>query len=75
MNTAFNPEISTVQPIAEDGNTQVALLDFDDGSRKEPNSYTVEIAETVKSKDANAIFRNGTIPHERASARRHQDRL
>ncbi|WP_107995267.1 polysaccharide deacetylase family protein [Trichococcus paludicola] len=51
----INPEISTVQPIAEDGNTQVALLTFDDAPQQ-PNSYTVEIAETVKSKDANAIF-------------------
>ncbi len=51
----INPEISTVQPIAEDGNTQVALLTFDDAPQQ-PNSYTVEIAETVKSKEANAIF-------------------
>lgn len=51
----INPEISTVQPIAEDGDTQVALLTFDDAPQQ-PNSYTVEIAETVKSKDANAIF-------------------
>lgn len=51
----INPEISTVQPIAEDGKTQVALLTFDDAPQQ-PNSYTVEIAETVKSKDANAIF-------------------
>jgi len=51
----INPEISTVQPIAADGNTQVALLTFDDAPQQ-PNSYTVEIAETVKSKDANAIF-------------------
>ncbi|OUL09450.1 hypothetical protein B0533_04600 [Sedimentibacter sp. SX930] len=51
----INPEISTVQPIDEDGNTQVALLTFDDAPQQ-PNSYTVEIAETVKSKDANAIF-------------------
>lgn len=51
----INPEISTVQPIAEDGNTQIALLTFDDAPQQ-PNSFTVEIAETVKSKDANAIF-------------------
>lgn len=51
----INPAISTVQPIAADGNTQVALLTFDDAPQQ-PNSYTVEIAETVKSKDANAIF-------------------
>jgi peptidoglycan/xylan/chitin deacetylase (PgdA/CDA1 family) len=51
----INQEISTVQPIAEGGNTQVALLTFDDAPQQ-PNSYTVEIAETVKSKDANAIF-------------------
>lgn len=51
----INPEISTVQPIAEDGNAKVALLTFDDAPQQ-PNSYTVEIAETVKSKEANAIF-------------------
>lgn len=51
----INPEISTVQPIAEDGNAKVALLTFDDAPQQ-PNSYTVKIAETVKSKEANAIF-------------------
>ena len=51
----INPQISTVQPIADDGNKQVALLTFDDAPQQ-PNSYTVKIAETVKSKDANAIF-------------------
>jgi len=50
-----NPEISTIQPIAADGEEQVALLTFDDAPQQ-PNSYSVEIAETVKSKEANAIF-------------------
>ena len=51
----INPEISTVQPLAADGETQVALLTFDDAPQQ-PNSYAVEIAETVKAKGANAIF-------------------
>lgn len=50
-----NPEISTIEPIAADGEAQVALLTFDDAPQQ-PNSYSVAIAETVKSKGANAIF-------------------
>lgn len=46
-----NPNIFTIQPIT-DANTQVALLTFDDA----PQDYSMEIAETVKEKGANAIF-------------------
>lgn len=50
----INPDIFTVQPI-EDANSKVALLTFDD-SPQPPDSYTIDIAETVQSKNANAIF-------------------
>lgn len=50
----INPDIFTVQPI-HDANSKVALLTFDD-SPQPPDSYTIQIAETVHSKNANAIF-------------------
>ncbi|UJF14753.1 polysaccharide deacetylase family protein [Jeotgalibaca sp. MA1X17-3] len=50
----INPDIFTVQPI-HDANSKVALLTFDD-SPQPPDSYTIQIAETVQSKNANAIF-------------------
>jgi peptidoglycan/xylan/chitin deacetylase (PgdA/CDA1 family) len=51
----INPKISSVEPIAADGETQVALLTFDD-TPQQPDSHAVAIAETLKAKGANAIF-------------------
>lgn len=50
----INPDIFTVVPI-NDANSQVALLTFDDAPQP-PDSHTIQIAETVKDKGANAIF-------------------
>ena len=50
----INPDIFTVQPIA-DANTEVVLLTFDDAPQP-PDSHTLEIAQTVQDKGANAIF-------------------
>ncbi len=43
---------ATVVPLAEDVNENVVLLTFDDA----PHTYSLEIAETLKKLDANAIF-------------------
>ncbi|MCM3739886.1 polysaccharide deacetylase family protein [Oceanobacillus luteolus] len=43
---------ATVVPITKDVNEKVVLLTFDDG----PHTYSLEIAETLKKLDANAIF-------------------
>lgn len=50
----INPDIFTVVPIT-DADTEVVLLTFDD-SPQPPDSQTLEIAQTVKEKGANAIF-------------------
>ncbi|HJA89472.1 MAG TPA: polysaccharide deacetylase family protein [Candidatus Jeotgalibaca merdavium] len=50
----INQSIFTVEPI-EDASVEVALLTFDDAPQP-PNSYSLDIAHTVKEKDANAIF-------------------
>lgn len=50
----INPDIFTVQPI-KDADTEVILLTFDDAPQP-PDSHTLEIAQTVKEKGANAIF-------------------
>jgi len=47
-----NPERFTIEPIDEDGETQVALLTFDDA----PDEHAVEIAEVLKENNAPAIF-------------------
>lgn len=50
----INPENYLVQPIAG-ANPDVVLLTFDD-SPQQPDSYTLEIAETLAAKDAGGIF-------------------
>lgn len=50
----INPNIYTIEPL-EDANSKVALLTFDDAPQP-PDSHTIQIAETVKEKNANAIF-------------------
>lgn len=50
----INPDLYTVVPI-DDADTEVVLLTFDDAPQP-PNSYTLDIAQTVQDKGANAIF-------------------
>lgn len=47
-----NPATFTIDPLEEDGETQVALLTFDDA----PDGNAVQIAETLHELDAPAIF-------------------
>lgn len=51
---AINPDIFTVVPL-NDADTEVVLLTFDDAPQP-PDSHSLEIAQTVKEKGANAIF-------------------